>query len=160
MANALAAIGGNALFSTMDLTSGYYNVELHEQDCKYTEFTSPFGLYEYNHMPQGLCNSPATFMSMTLAIFRDQTFLSVLCCLDDVLVCAATEEVALEHLQVVFQRPQVYNLKLAPKKSHFLRQSMKFLGHIVNADGIRSSITSLVEATLYGRGYKCSDPRR
>lgn len=115
-------------------------------------------------MPQGLCNSPATFIRMTLAIFRDQTFLSVLCCLDDVLVCAPTEEV--ERLQVVFQRPQAYNLKLAPKKSRFLRQSMKFLGHIVNADGIRSdpekiaSITSLVEATLYGRGYKCSDPRR
>lgn len=53
-ADALAALGGNAFFSTMDLTSGYYNVEVHEEDRKYTAFSSPFGLYEYNRMPQGL----------------------------------------------------------------------------------------------------------
>uniref|UniRef100_A0AAV2IS10 ribonuclease H n=1 Tax=Knipowitschia caucasica TaxID=637954 RepID=A0AAV2IS10_KNICA len=45
-ADALAALGGNAFFSTMDLTSGYYNVEVHEEDKKYTAFSSPFGLYE------------------------------------------------------------------------------------------------------------------
>lgn len=65
-ADALAALGGNVLFSTMDLTSGYYNVEVHEEDRKFTAFTSPFGLYEYNRLPQGLCNSPATFMRMML----------------------------------------------------------------------------------------------
>ncbi|KAF0036598.1 hypothetical protein F2P81_011910 [Scophthalmus maximus] len=47
-ADALAALGGNAYFSSMDLTSGYYNVEVHQEDRKYTAFTSPFGLYEYN----------------------------------------------------------------------------------------------------------------
>ncbi|CAI5642335.1 unnamed protein product [Oreochromis niloticus] len=142
----------------MDLTSGYYNVEVHEEDPKYTAFTSPFGLYEYNHMPQGLCNSPATFMRMMLGIFGDQNFLSVLCYLDDVLVFAPTEELALERLHMVFQSLQVHNLKLAPKKCHFLRQSVKFLGHIVNADGIQSdpdkiaSITSLTEADLMEEG--------
>lgn len=55
-ADALAALGGNVFFSTMDLTSGYYNVEVHKEDRKYTAFTSPFGSYEYNRMPQGLCN--------------------------------------------------------------------------------------------------------
>lgn len=54
-ADALAALGGNVFFSTMDLTSGYYNVEVHKEDRKYTAFTSPFGSYEYNRMPQGLC---------------------------------------------------------------------------------------------------------
>ncbi|CAI5660169.1 unnamed protein product [Oreochromis niloticus] len=157
-ADALAALGGNRLFSTMDLTSGYYNVEVHEEDRKYTAFTSPFGLYEYNRMPQGLCNSPATFMRMMLGIFGEQNFLSVLCYLDDVLVFAPTEELALEHLHMVFQRLQVHNLKLAPKKCHFLRQSVKFLGHIVNADEIQSdpdkiaSITSLAEADLMEEG--------
>ena len=58
-ADALAALGGNAFFSTMDLTSGFYNVEVHEDDKKFTAFTSPFGLYEYNRLPQGLCNSPS-----------------------------------------------------------------------------------------------------
>ncbi len=135
-ADALAALGGNAYFSTMDLTSGYYNVEVHEDDRKYTAFTSPFGLYEYNRLPQGLCNSPATFMRMMLTIFGDQNFNSLLCYLDDVLVFAPTEELALERLEMVFKRLKTHNLKLAPKKCHLLRSSVKFLGHIISADGI------------------------
>lgn len=101
-ADALAALGGNAFFSTMDLTSGYYNVEVHEDDRKYTAFTSPFGLYEYNRMAQDLCNSPATFMRIMLNIFGDQNFLSLLCYLDDVLVFASTEDLALQRLDMVF----------------------------------------------------------
>ncbi|KAL1277422.1 hypothetical protein QQF64_024095 [Cirrhinus molitorella] len=69
-ADVLAALGGNALFSTMDLTSGYYNIPLHEEDKKYTAFSSPLGLHEYNRLPQGLWNSPASFMRMMLGYFR------------------------------------------------------------------------------------------
>ena len=120
-ADALAALGGNAYFSTMDLTSGYYNMEVHEEDRKFTAFTSPFGLYEYNRLPQGLCNSPATFMRMMLSIFGDQNFLSLLCYLDDVLVFAPNETVGLQHLEMVFSRLQRHNLKLAQKKCHLWR---------------------------------------
>ena len=109
-----------------------------EADRKYTAFTSPFGLYEYNRMPQCLCNSPATFMRMMLSVFGDQHFLSLLCYLDDVLVFAPTEALALERLEMVFRRLSANNLQLAPKKCHFLRRSVKFLGHIVTADGISS----------------------
>lgn len=105
----------------MDLTSGYYNVEVHEDDRRFTAFTSPFGLYEYNRMPQGLCNSPATFMRMMLNIFGDQNFLSLLCYLDDVLVYAPTEDLAIQRLEMVFERLKAHNLKLAPKSVTFCR---------------------------------------
>lgn len=71
-ADALAALGGNVFFSTMDLTSGFYNVPLFEKHKKYTAFSSPFGLHEYNRLPQGLTNSPATFMRMMMSIFGDE----------------------------------------------------------------------------------------
>lgn len=135
-ADALAALGGNAYFSTMDLTSGYYNVEVHEEDRKFTAFTSPFGLYEYNRLPQGLCNSPATFMRMVLSIFGDQNFLSLLCYLDDVLVFAPSEEVGLQRLEMVFGRLKQHNLKLAPKKCHFMEKSVRFLGHVISEAGV------------------------
>ncbi len=60
-ADCLAALGGNLFFSSMDLTSGFYNIPLHVSDRHYTAFTTPMGLYEYNRLPQGLCNSPASF---------------------------------------------------------------------------------------------------
>ncbi|XP_041654997.1 uncharacterized protein LOC121517360 [Cheilinus undulatus] len=132
----LAALGGNTVFSMMDLTSGFYNLPMHEEDKKYTAFTTPLGLHEYNRMPQGLCNNPASFMRMMLSIFGDLNFSSLLCYLDDLLVFAPTEQEALIRLEVVLKRLRVQNLKLSPKKCHFSRLSVKFLGHIVDGNGV------------------------
>ena len=83
LADYLAALGGNSLFSTMDLTFiGFYNMPLHKDDRKYSGFTTPMWLYEYNRLPQGLCNSPGSFMRMMTAIF------GLLCYLDNVFVIA------------------------------------------------------------------------
>lgn len=144
-ADCLAALGGNALFSTMDLTSGFYNVPLHEDDKKFTAFSSPVGLHEYNRLPQGLCNSPASFMRMMMSIFGDQNFLSLLCYLDDLMVFAPNEQEALRRLEMVFERLRAHNLKLAPKKCHLLQRSVHFLGHVINSNGV-STDPAKVEA--------------
>ncbi len=119
----LAALGGNALFSTMDLTSGYYNVPLEE---------------EHNRLPQGLSNSPATFMRIMMSVFGDENFSSVLCYLDDLMVFAPSEAIALQRLEMVLLRLSQHNLKLAPKKCCFLRRSVKFLGHFISEEGIKT----------------------
>lgn len=133
-ADCLAALGGNCFFSTMDLTSGFYNIPMNEEDKKYTAFTSPLGLHEYNRMPQGLCNSPASFMRMMLGIFGD--FSKLLSYLDDLLVFAPSESEALSRLRTVFQRLRENNLKLSPKKCHLLQRRVKFLGHIIVSKGV------------------------
>ena len=153
-ADCLAALGGNCLFSTMDLTSGFYNMPLHEDDRKYSAFTTPMGLYEYNRLPQGLCNSPGSFMRMMTCTFGDQNYMSLLCYLDDLLVFAPDEETALQRLEMVFDRMRGHNLKLAPKKCFFLRKSVKFLGHIVDENGVSTdpgkveSITNMTSTDL------------
>ncbi|KAG1930477.1 interleukin-1 receptor accessory protein-like 1-A [Pimephales promelas] len=106
-ADALAALGGNVFFSTMDLTSGFYNVPLFEERKKYTAFSSPpFGLHECNRPPRGLTNSPATFMRMMMmmSIFGDENFTSLLCYLDDLMVFAPSEQTALDRLELVSSR--------------------------------------------------------
>ncbi|KAI5620950.1 hypothetical protein C0J50_19553 [Silurus asotus] len=126
----------HTLFSTMDLTSGFYNIPMAEEDKKYTAFTTSVGLHEYNRMPQGLCNSAASFMRMMVSIFGDLNFSRLLCYLDDLLVSAPSESEALERLEVVFSRLRQYNLKLSPKKCHLMRSSVKFLGHIIDRNGV------------------------
>ncbi|KAJ8009202.1 hypothetical protein DPEC_G00086450 [Dallia pectoralis] len=123
----------------------YNGSNMHEDDRKYSAFTTPMGLYEYNRLPQGLCNSPASFMRMMTSIFGDQNFLSLLCYLDDLLVFAPTEALALERLELVFSRLRLHNLKLAPKKCWLLRRSVKFLGHIIDESGV-STDPAKVEA--------------
>lgn len=153
-ADCLAALGGNAIFSAMDLTSGFYNIPMHEQDKKFTAFTTPVGLHEFNQLPQGLCNSPASFMRLMMNIFGDQNFLTLLCYLDDVLVFAPNEEEAIKRLKMAFGRLREHGLKLAPKKCHFLRRSVKFLGHIIDENGVATdpekvqAITATSEADL------------
>ncbi len=135
-ADCLAALGGNSLFSTMDLTSGFYNMPLYEDDRKYSAFTTPMGLYEYNRLPRGLCNSPGSFMRMMTSIFGNQHFLSLLCYLDDLIVFGPNETTALTRLEMVFSRLRTHNLKLAPKKCNFLRKSVRFLGHVIDESGV------------------------
>lgn len=122
----------------MDLTSGFYNISMCEEDKRFIAFfiTTPLGLYEFSHLPQGLCNSPASFMRLMMTIFGEQNFLTLLCYLDDLLVVAPNEQKALENLEMVFKRLSTHGLKLAPKKCYFLRRSVRFLGHVVNEHGV------------------------
>uniref|UniRef100_A0AAV2LI13 ribonuclease H n=1 Tax=Knipowitschia caucasica TaxID=637954 RepID=A0AAV2LI13_KNICA len=153
-ADCLAALGGSAIFSAMDLTSGFYNIAMAEEDKKLTAFTTPMGLYEFNRLPQGLCNSPASFMRLMMSIFGDQNFMTLLCYLDDVLVYAPDEAEALRRLEMVFSRLRVHGLKLAPKKCQLLRRSVKFLGHVVDRHGVATdpekvkAISSMAETDL------------
>ena len=114
------ALSGATIFSTMDLTSGYNQVAVEECDKEKTAFVTPMGLYEYNRMPFGLCNAPATFQRLMQHCFREEIFQTLLVFLDDVIVYSSTLEQHLERIETVFKRLRTHGLKLKPSKCHFL----------------------------------------
>lgn len=68
----LDALIGARWFSTMDLASGYNQVPVAEANRFKTAFCTPFGLFEWNRMPFGLCNAPSTFQRLMQRVFGDQ----------------------------------------------------------------------------------------
>ena len=127
---ALDSLGKARFFSTLDLTSGYWQVEVAEEDKAKTAFTTPMGLFECNRMPFGLQNAPATFQRLMMTCLGDLNMKSVLIYLDDVIVFSQTFDEHLERLQTVFNRLKEHGLKLKPTKCHILREEVSYLGHI------------------------------
>jgi hypothetical protein len=99
----LDVLTGARWFSTLDLASGYNQVPVAEADRSKTAFCTPFGLFEWNRMPFGLCNAPATYQRLMQRIFGDQQCQSLLLYLDDIVVFSSTIEQHLERLGVVLE---------------------------------------------------------
>ena len=133
----LDTLGRAKYFTTLDLSAGYWQVELDPESQAKTAFTSHCGLYEFTHMPFGLCNVPATFQRLM------QVVLAVLewdCCfvyIDDILIASWSFEEHMRHLQLVFERLRQAGLHLKPKKCLFLHERVPYLGFVISKHGIQ-----------------------
>ncbi|KAJ8250920.1 hypothetical protein GJAV_G00214770 [Gymnothorax javanicus] len=132
----LDALTGARWFSTLDLASGYNQVPVAAVNKAKTAFCTPFGLFEFNRMPFGLCNSPSTFQRLMERIFGDQSFQSLLLYLDNIIIFSSSFDEHLKHLELVLTRLQNNNLKLKLSKCHFFQTEVKYLGHVVSASGV------------------------
>jgi len=128
-------------FTTLDLASGYWQVEMDPEDQEKTAFTTPLGLFEFQRMPFGLCNAPATFQRLMQQCLSGQITKSLLVYLDDIIVYSPDFTTHLQHLEEVFARLHKHGLKLRPDKCKLLQQQVKFLGHVVDRhEGLSRSI--------------------
>ena len=132
----LDALAGTKWFSTLDLLSGYWQVEVAEKDRPKTAFCTTEGLFEFKVMPFGLCNAPATFQRLMDLLLAGLQWSHCLVYIDDVIVLGKSFPSHLEKLSIVFDRLRTAGLKLKPSKCHFLQQKVQFLGHVVSSEGV------------------------
>ncbi|GFV07829.1 retrovirus-related Pol polyprotein from transposon 412 [Trichonephila clavipes] len=134
----LDTLSGHKWFSTLDLKSGYWQVEIHPEDREKTAFTSGQGLWQFKVMPFGLCNAPATFERLRETVLRGLTFEACLIYLDDVIIGGRTFEEHLQNIRKVLSKLSDANLKLNPSKCKFFQKEVNYLGHIISAEGVRT----------------------
>ena len=92
----LDLLSGAKYFSSLDLKAGYWQVEVTEIDKPKTAFIAgPLGFYEFNVLPFGLSNSPATFQRLMQASLGKLHLNQCLLYLDDIIIYSETFE---EHL--------------------------------------------------------------
>ncbi|UYV66887.1 hypothetical protein LAZ67_4003240, partial [Cordylochernes scorpioides] len=133
----LDTLQGSKYFSAIDLKSGYWQVEVEEKDKEKTAFTTAHGLYEFNVMPFGLCNAPATFERNMENMLGNLRWQICLCYLDDVIIYSSDFSTHLKRIEAVLKCFREANLKLNNKKCQFAFEELEILGHITNQHGIK-----------------------
>ncbi|GFV40676.1 retrovirus-related Pol polyprotein from transposon 297 [Trichonephila clavipes] len=141
----LDCLKGAMFFSSMDLRSGYWQIEIDEADREKTAFITPEGLYEFKVMPFGLCNAPATFERMMDNLLRHFKWTMCLCYLDDIIVFSETFEDHLIRLRLVLKCLQEAGLKLNSKKCLLLPKKRFIKGFCYLAEPLQSLLKSGVE---------------
>ena len=133
----LESLHGAQYFTTLDLKSGYWQVPIREEDKEKPAFRTSSGqLYEFNQLPFGLCNAPATFSRLMDRTLAGLAWNICLYYLDDIIVFSSTWAEHLERLRAVFERLRRANLKLGARKCHLAAREVSFLGYRVTPEGL------------------------
>ncbi|KAL5497311.1 hypothetical protein EMCRGX_G013768 [Ephydatia muelleri] len=145
----LESLSGSQFFTTLDLASGYWQVEVEEGDKEKTAFSTRDGHYEFNVMPFGLTNAPATFERLMECVLAGLTYEQCLVYLDDIVIFSMTFPQHLERLATVFQHLRKAGLTLKPEKCHFAQKEIHYLGHIVSCKGVQADPEKIKAITSY-----------
>ena len=133
----LDAIQGAKYFTNFDLTSGYHQIRISDEDVPKTAFRTPFGHYQFKVLIEGLTNAPATFQTVMNDIFKPYIRDFVVVYLDDIMVYSKTLKDHKKHVRLVLEVLRKERFYACLAKCEFAKPEIKFLGHIVGADGIK-----------------------
>ena len=122
-------------FTKIDMTKGYWQVSIEKKSRKYTAFRAGLKLYEFNRMPFGLKNAPATFNRMMSKLLGHRV--DVVSFFDDVLIFSNTWDEHVKSIREVFAILRDSNLSIRPKKSEIGFFEIAFIGHVVGSGGLR-----------------------
>ena len=119
-------------FSTLDLMSGYWQVEMDLADKQKTAVVCQEGLFHFNLMPFGLTNAPSTLERLMETVLAGLQYNICLVYLDDIIVYGADFDEEISRLKQVFSTLIKAGLKLKPKKCVLFQQKVAYLGYIVS----------------------------
>ena len=119
------------------MASGYYQLEVAEEDRDKTAFVTKYGLFSFRIMRFELCNAPATFSRLVSLVLRGLSWKSVAAVLDDVAILGRDFDIHMVNLSDVLRRFEQYGIKLKLKKCQLLLNSVVFLGRLVSREGVQ-----------------------
>ena len=145
----LSSLEGSYLFSSLDLCSGFHQMEILKEDQHLTSFITLFGLYQWKRMPMGLCSAPGAFQRLMELVLLGLTYDKVLVYLDDIIVFGRNFPEHLENLRQVFQRIRSANLKISPNNCALFCTSINFLGHVISKEGVQTDPKKIEAVKTY-----------
>ena len=110
----LDQLGKAKFFPAFDLSAGFHQIPMKEKDKKYKAFSTSQGHFEYNRMPFGLKNAPATFQRMMDNAFRGLIGNKCFAYIDDIVNFGETIQQHNQNMEDVLQRIKQLGLRLEP----------------------------------------------
>ena len=138
----------------------YHQVEVAEEDRAKTAFVTPFGLYEWMRLPFGLVNAPATFQRLMCALFREDVLEHLIVYLDDVIIFSPDIPTHIERLDKVMRKLSTSGLRVEPNKCQLFKKEVRFLGHLVTANGVRTDPEKIAAVAGWHRPDTLKELRR
>uniref|UniRef100_A0A3P9KIH1 ribonuclease H n=1 Tax=Oryzias latipes TaxID=8090 RepID=A0A3P9KIH1_ORYLA len=136
-------LAGAKVFSTLDASSGFWQIPLDPTCQKLTTFITPMGRFCFRRLPFGITSAPEIFQRLMSNLLKDLEGTVVV--MDDILVYGSNKEEHDNRLKAVLQTVKASGLKLNRAKCHFGKTELQFFGHIIGADGVKPD-ESKVEA--------------
>jgi hypothetical protein len=125
---------GATVFSTLDPTSGFFQVPLQKESEKLTTFITPFGRFCFQRVPMGISLGPEVFQTKMKETLEGLEGCETI--MDDTIVYGRTMEEHDRHLEAVLERIERSGLKLNKSECHLREKQVKFFGHIINEAGV------------------------
>ena len=132
-----AKLEGSTIYSTFDMRSGYYHLELNPESQPKSAFVvggPKGGKWEFKRCPFGLTQAPAYFQMLVNKVLEGLDF--TFGYLDDILVFSRDIKQHLQHVRILFERLREADLKLTKRKCNFLKAHVQYLGHYISGGGL------------------------
>lgn len=130
-------LGGATIFSVIDLTSGYHQISLREEDQHKTGFSALGYKFQFTKLPFGLVNSAAAFQRIMTNILAGLVGKGCFVYIDDIIIYGRTQEEHNENLSKVLNRLLSYKMKIQPSKCHFYKKEISYLGFVISDEGVK-----------------------
>ena len=130
----LAEIGGHKVYTVIDLSGAFQQLELGVESRELVTITTSWGLFQYARLPFGIKVAPAVFQSVMDGFLRNYEW--CFCYLDDITVVADSMEEGRRRVHVLLKMLSEHNVKINLDKCQFYKEEIKFLGHVITKEGI------------------------